>query len=451
MSTARDAGLAALQSGDIQTAIAQLEEAVQENPSDFDACLYLGGAYGQAGRPLDAIKSVTQAVQLQPANAQARYNLAVAMEQGGYAEQAAQVYSQAVHLQPDYPKAAEAIARLHASSNQGFGAPVSASSSTAGSGQQFAETQPQPTPQPTQQFAQPPAFGAAAAAQTTAYNPLASTEQQQPAAFNPIAPTQQNPQPTQAFAPPQQSQAFARPTVPVGQPQQPGEAGLGSYMAPPPPAARAAGGYGAPGARPGAYPSMPSYDDEFKMGQAFKDFFRALFKPRELFSEMAGCDTTRIAWALFVTYCLLLIAVCGVVGGIISSKVGATALVIAGVYAVGIIVMLLVTWAVFALIVHMLSRAFGSSLRYGASLRCVVYGAAPYVASLLSTLLILGVTFNSAFGVASLGAAPNSNVFSQTPSRITSSTGGMKSKGAKRSASGSKTLRHLCKHWNVEF
>src|SRR5580700_9977957 len=134
MSTARDAGLAALQSGDIQTAITQLEAAVQENPSDYDACLYLGGAYGQAGRPLDAIKSVTQAVQLQPANAQARYNLAVAMEQGGYSDQALQVYNQVLQLQPDYPNAQEAVKRLHDSSNQGFGAPVTASSSTTGSG-----------------------------------------------------------------------------------------------------------------------------------------------------------------------------------------------------------------------------------------------------------------------------------------------------------------------------
>src|SRR5580698_5777038 len=137
MSTARDAGLAALQTGDIETAISQLEMAVQEDPSDFDACLYLGSAYGQAGRALDAIKSVTQAVQLQPANAQARYNLAVAMEQGGYEDQALQVYNQALQLQRDYPKAQEAVTRLHAGSNQGFGAPVSASSSTVGSGQQF--------------------------------------------------------------------------------------------------------------------------------------------------------------------------------------------------------------------------------------------------------------------------------------------------------------------------
>ncbi len=303
MSTARDAGLAALQSGDVQTAIAQLEVAVQENPSDFDACLFLGGAYGQAGRALDAIKSVTQAVQLQPANAQARYNLGVAMEQGGYNEQALQVYSQAIRLQPDYAKAAEAVARLNAGSNP---APVT---SAFVSGQQFQEAPAQPA----QQYAQPPAF-AQQQAQPQQYNPLAPAPQEQPQQYNPLAPApQQGMQPTQAFAPqPQQVQAFGRPTIPAGQPQQPAEAGLSSYMAPPPPAARPAapGGYGAPaayGARPGAYSSMPSYDDEFNLGQAFKDLFRVMFSPRQILSEMAGCDTTRSAWSLFTVYGIILV------------------------------------------------------------------------------------------------------------------------------------------------
>src|ERR1051326_6858022 len=88
MSLEREAGYEALQSGDILTAIAQLERACQQNREDYEAHLYLGASYGKAGRHRDAIDILTQAVQLQPANAQARYNLGIAMESGGYKEQA---------------------------------------------------------------------------------------------------------------------------------------------------------------------------------------------------------------------------------------------------------------------------------------------------------------------------------------------------------------------------
>lgn len=142
MPTARDAGLAALQSGDVMTAITQLEAACQEDPNDYQAHLYLGGAYGQSGRHMDAVNILTKAVQLDPANAQARYNLGVAMEQAGYRDQALQVFQQAIQLQPDYPKAQEAIQRLQgnappttspgystppASPSAGYGAPSSLS------------------------------------------------------------------------------------------------------------------------------------------------------------------------------------------------------------------------------------------------------------------------------------------------------------------------------------
>lgn len=112
MSAETDAGLAALQSNDIPGAIAQLERAVAADPTDFQAQLYLGAAYGQAGRQMDAVTAVTQAVTLQPSNAQARYNLAIAYESAGYQEQALVAAQQALQLQPDYPKAQEAVARL---------------------------------------------------------------------------------------------------------------------------------------------------------------------------------------------------------------------------------------------------------------------------------------------------------------------------------------------------
>ena len=127
MSAETDAGLAALQNGDVAGAVTQLERATNIDPNDFQACLYLGAAYGQAGRQMDAVTILTKAVQLQPANAQARYNLAVAMESAGYREQALTAAQQAIQLQPDYPKAAEMVSRLAgapAVPQVGFGAPA---------------------------------------------------------------------------------------------------------------------------------------------------------------------------------------------------------------------------------------------------------------------------------------------------------------------------------------
>ena len=83
MSQQREAGLAALQSSDFTGAIPLLEEACQIAPEDYDSHLFLGAAYGGAGRQMDAINALTKSVQIQPANGQARYNLGVAMERAG--------------------------------------------------------------------------------------------------------------------------------------------------------------------------------------------------------------------------------------------------------------------------------------------------------------------------------------------------------------------------------
>src|SRR5438309_2198398 len=117
MASEREDGVRALQQGNPAAAAPLLEAAIQQNPADFDALLFLGAAYGQVGRQMDAINTITRAVQVQPANAQARYNLAVAMEQGGYKEQAITALGQAITLQPDYPKAQDALRRLQGGSS----------------------------------------------------------------------------------------------------------------------------------------------------------------------------------------------------------------------------------------------------------------------------------------------------------------------------------------------
>src|SRR5690348_15224263 len=112
MSTERDSGYEALKRGDTATAIAQLERAAELNRDDYLTFLYLGAAYGQAGRHNDAVTALTRAVQIDPGNAQARYNLGVALERAGWPNEALTALQQAVALQPDYAKALEAIQRL---------------------------------------------------------------------------------------------------------------------------------------------------------------------------------------------------------------------------------------------------------------------------------------------------------------------------------------------------
>ncbi len=146
MSAETDAGLLALQSGDANGAIAQLEKAIAADPNDYQAHQYLGAAYGQTGRQMDAVTTLTQAVTLQPSNAQARYNLAIAYEGAGYQEQALVAAQQALQLQPDYPKAQEAVARLS-------GTPTAPPAYGQPAAPQYAQPQ-QPTPS-----GQPAAYG----------------------------------------------------------------------------------------------------------------------------------------------------------------------------------------------------------------------------------------------------------------------------------------------------
>lgn len=437
MSTARDNGLAALQSGDAQTAIAQLEIAIQEDPSDYDAFQYLGGAYGLAERHLDAIKSFTQAVQLQPANAQARYNLGVAMENGGYEEQALQVYDQAIQLQHDYPQAHDALKRLEGKSNDGFGAPVASAPSAApdsaqaqgtssashGFGAQESESplnaQPQ---QPAQPFAPSAAFGQPAAA------PLAQ-------------PTAAYGAPTQAFPPPQAQQpAYGQPVqnvVPAAQqpvqfgapmrPQQPvaqagEEPGLGSYMAPPvatpTPPAFGQSTYGAPGGGYGARPSsmpyraVPDYEDSFNPLKAVADLFKAAFTPVKFFSEQVGCESVAGPWAAIL--CFSVVILLAQVGShlAVPESGGVTPALI---HSVGAILTNVVTWIIFALIVKLLSGAFGASLGYGASFRAVVYSAAPFMAALFAVSVMSGSS--DASKAALLSGMPGSSVRTTSPLR----------------------------------
>ena len=213
MSADRDQGLNALQSGNAAEAVTLLERATQADPTDYQAFMYLGAAYGQAERHTDAVTALTQAVTLQPGNAQGRYNLGIAMERAGYAPQALEAYNQALQLQPDYPKAQEAAQRLQGgfAPSPGFAAPPAG-----------AET--------------PLASGYASPAQ--GYAPLAGTEtptQYAPQGYAPQQPTQYAPPPGQP-----QMQGYGQPPA-YGQPN----------MTPGQPGANPAAPYGQPAMYPG--------------------------------------------------------------------------------------------------------------------------------------------------------------------------------------------------------
>ena len=186
-----------MQSGDLEGAIAQLEQAHAADPNDFQTCLYLGAAYGKAERHREAVTILTEAVQLQPANAQARYNLAVALESAGYPEQAQTAAQQAVQLQPDYPKAQEMTARL-------AGTTMAPEPYTLPAAPQYG--QPQPPPQ--QPYGQTPPYGQPAAPPYGQAQPPYGQHSQAPSG-----------QPLPPYGQP--STPYGQSQPPYGQPQQP--------------------------------------------------------------------------------------------------------------------------------------------------------------------------------------------------------------------------------------
>src|SRR5947199_6313539 len=112
MSTSRDAGIAALKSGDLQSAAKHLEEAVRESPDDAQAHGYLGTAYAQLGDSGKALQALGEASRLAPSSAPLRYNLGMAQERAGKGPEALESYRQALKLDGSYERARQALVRL---------------------------------------------------------------------------------------------------------------------------------------------------------------------------------------------------------------------------------------------------------------------------------------------------------------------------------------------------
>src|SRR5579871_3834122 len=379
MSEARDAGYQALQQGDVAGAVARLEEAAQQNPQDYLAHLYLGAAYGQAGRHAEAVQALTRAVQLDPSNAQARYNLGIALERAGWREQAVTALQQALQLQPDYSRAREALQSLQG----GAGAPQPpAAGPRPSSGGETTLQSPGASAQPLSGYSPPSGTGA-----TPLNAPAAGTQ--------PLT----GPQPLTG-APP--SSPSSSPTIPLGGYSPPGGTptqplgGSSGYRLPP--------AYGPSGYAPGGYPGGSPYTqaayvpDSFNPMQGFNDWWRVLVSPQKFFQEQVGREGINAPIATLVVYALIS-GISGVITALIMPRPGALdtpmlggAMIIGALIGIPIVfVMALVASFILGGLVHGVGKLFGNSAPYAGSFRAVTYSAAPYylmtlIASLLSPL-----------------------------------------------------------------
>ncbi|GEM_PF-699892 len=95
-----EAGLAHLQAGDLDEAIAELKAATQADPSSIEAHFRLGNAYAQQGLLKEAAQAFQQVLTLDPNNADAHSNLGVVYYQQGQLDQAVEQFEKARDLMP---------------------------------------------------------------------------------------------------------------------------------------------------------------------------------------------------------------------------------------------------------------------------------------------------------------------------------------------------------------
>ncbi|MBI2844022.1 MAG: tetratricopeptide repeat protein [Armatimonadetes bacterium] len=107
-----ESGLAAMKAGDSDTAVAELEAASRQNPSDYRTFNALGAAYASQGRYEKAIGAFKIAEQVAPGIARIHYNIAQAYEAVGILAEAEYEYEKALTIDPSYTKAKEALMAL---------------------------------------------------------------------------------------------------------------------------------------------------------------------------------------------------------------------------------------------------------------------------------------------------------------------------------------------------
>ena len=94
-------GIALLQTGHPQEAIAHFQEALRLKSGDALVHFNLGVALTQTGHPQEAIEHLQEALRLEPDDATALSNLGVALAQTGQLQEAIKHYQEALRLKPD--------------------------------------------------------------------------------------------------------------------------------------------------------------------------------------------------------------------------------------------------------------------------------------------------------------------------------------------------------------
>ncbi len=105
-------GLAAITTGDYDTAIKFFHRITVEDKDDFFGYYYLAGALFQTGQYQQAIDALGWAIFIDPKHAQARYNRALALEKLEQYNDALAGLRDAIALMPNYPEAQQAMLRL---------------------------------------------------------------------------------------------------------------------------------------------------------------------------------------------------------------------------------------------------------------------------------------------------------------------------------------------------
>ena len=419
MPNERDEGLAALQNKDFQTAQARLEAAIQQDPSDGLAHLYLGGVYHQQGRSLDAAQTLTRAVELQPSSAQARYNLGIVLEHLGAADQAQAAYGQAIALQPDYPLAQQGLERTRQAAppapeqTQPVYAPAPPAYQTPAYQPEQTQAAPPYAGQPTQPQ---PAYGQPNYAQPAAYG-----QPPQPAYG-------QQPQPAYGQAMNQSTDLAGNP-LPNAQPAY-GQPPAGSY-APGGPAGP--GGYAGPQWSPQAMQTAPVREDVFSVKQSFSDLFRVLTSPRQFFAEEEGATgfsaplSLLLVYSLFIGLYLLGVTLimgagggAGAIGGVIALVIGIPLFFV--VFAFGALI-----WSG---IVYGISRLFRGAGTYAGAFRAVMYATAPSMTlSLIAGLITIALMPKPNFSQTSMPQGQIVRAQYSRPNNPSSTPGGNASGG----------------------
>jgi hypothetical protein len=397
----RDQGIQALQEGRLDQAIELLARAVMADDKDADAKAMLGIAYSQKGLHAQAKRALQTAVELQPQNANFRFNLGVVLERAGDMQGAAVAYRDAMQINPQH---AQARAKLQAMGPQAHALLASAPKPVEPVGVPTYNQPQEPSYSPPPTFAAPPS-GPPAGGPPIGAPPIGGAPGAGPpigaAAQPPPGPTIGGPPPIGGppgmGGPPQLGGGLNAAQGPPGTVQCPkcqqfSKAGLScewcaSPLAPPrQTAAPASIGGPALGSGP-VYASSAPIQDQFNIGDGFRDWVQAIIAPRSFFADQRAYEGFNGPLSFLMAYsivsALINLGLRLATGGFSASYTfGGVCGALCGWLMISAIMF---TWGG---IIHMCARMFGGQGSYSGSFRAATYSQAPYFAlALLATAL----------------------------------------------------------------